>query len=241
MKLTKINLFKYALMGIAGLAFAQSVRAATIFTEGFESVPVPSSPGYLYGTSGAWTSDSNPSNGNWWYDASYGSTSNRATPFGTIALHTLSSYKTATIGSTFVTGITYRMTARVATDTNNDAGRIFFYIGDDTMGGLTDGNSLGAGAFGTSNGASSVAANGGASNATDTADWEATGHVAGTWGTITLDYVATATDNGKGITIGVWGTGDSTIDDISIDTIPEPSTAALLGLGGLALIMRRRK
>ena len=31
------------------------------------------------------------------------------------------------------------------------------------------------------------------------------------------------------------------IDDIALTTVPEPSSAALLGLGGLALILRRRK
>ena len=38
----------------------------------------------------------------------------------------------------------------------------------------------------------------------------------------------------SGATIG-------TIDDFSLTTIPEPTTTALLGLGGLALILRRRK
>jgi hypothetical protein len=31
------------------------------------------------------------------------------------------------------------------------------------------------------------------------------------------------------------------IDNISVDAVPEPTTTALLGLGGLALILRRRK
>ncbi len=31
------------------------------------------------------------------------------------------------------------------------------------------------------------------------------------------------------------------VDDVSITTVPEPSSAALLGLGGIALILRRRK
>ena len=34
---------------------------------------------------------------------------------------------------------------------------------------------------------------------------------------------------------GVW------LDDVSLTAVPEPSSTALLGLGGLALIMRRRK
>jgi hypothetical protein len=42
---------------------------------------------------------------------------------------------------------------------------------------------------------------------------------------------------------GVGGTWDQALDDISFtqQAIPEPSSAALLGLGGLALILRRRK
>jgi len=34
---------------------------------------------------------------------------------------------------------------------------------------------------------------------------------------------------------------DITVDDLSVDIVPEPSTGALLGLAGLALILRRRK
>ena len=37
------------------------------------------------------------------------------------------------------------------------------------------------------------------------------------------------------------GVFQATIDDISISPVPEPTTTALLGLGGLALILRRRK
>ena len=38
---------------------------------------------------------------------------------------------------------------------------------------------------------------------------------------------------------GNWGSGAYTVDNVS--AVPEPSSAALLGLGGLALILRRRK
>lgn len=37
------------------------------------------------------------------------------------------------------------------------------------------------------------------------------------------------------------GSGGVSIDDVSVTAVPEPSSAALLGLGGLALILRRRK
>ncbi|MCP5537501.1 MAG: PEP-CTERM sorting domain-containing protein [Akkermansiaceae bacterium] len=36
-------------------------------------------------------------------------------------------------------------------------------------------------------------------------------------------------------------TGDLIVDNLSVNIVPEPSSAALLGLGGLALILRRRK
>lgn len=42
-------------------------------------------------------------------------------------------------------------------------------------------------------------------------------------------------NNGLGTDAGL------AIDDVSISAIPEPSSAALLGLGGLALMLRRRK
>lgn len=37
------------------------------------------------------------------------------------------------------------------------------------------------------------------------------------------------------------GNFEGEIDNISVDAVPEPTTTALLGLGGLALILRRRK
>lgn len=37
------------------------------------------------------------------------------------------------------------------------------------------------------------------------------------------------------------GNFEGEIDNISVDSVPEPTTTALLGLGGLALILRRRK
>ena len=59
-----------------------------------------------------------------------------------------------------------------------------------------------------------------------------------------VSYVASAADAGKQVIFRYehaqnWGeTEDVTFD---VTPIPEPSSTALLGLGGLALIMRRRK
>jgi len=68
--------------------------------------------------------------------------------------------------------------------------------------------------------------------------------------TLTLEYTATAADVGK--TIGIQLLGDvgddgngtenyAFMDNVQLQSVPEPSSMALLGLGGLALILRRRK
>jgi len=43
------------------------------------------------------------------------------------------------------------------------------------------------------------------------------------------------------ITMGGDGPATATVDNFGVVAVPEPSTTALLGLGGLALILRRRK
>jgi len=60
----------------------------------------------------------------------------------------------------------------------------------------------------------------------------------------TVTYTATSADVGKQVIFKYshtnnWGeTADVTFD---VTAVPEPSSAALLGLGGIALILRRRK
>ena len=72
------------------------------------------------------------------------------------------------------------------------------------------------------------------------------------WDTLTVSWTATAAEAGQflGIAFGVIDNADgiqSEFDNVRLDAvaapvaIPEPSTAALLGLGGLALVLRRRK
>ena len=58
-----------------------------------------------------------------------------------------------------------------------------------------------------------------------------------------IDFLAGGTE-GQQLNIQLQGTvASSFLDDVSlsVDTVPEPTTTALLGLGGLALILRRRK
>ena len=64
-----------------------------------------------------------------------------------------------------------------------------------------------------------------------------------TWATETFDFIATSTST----TLTFEGTGglgsiaSASIDNVSIVFVPEPSSTALLGLGGLALLMRRKR
>jgi len=62
----------------------------------------------------------------------------------------------------------------------------------------------------------------------------------------TISFTADASQVGDQISIRIAETSDSTARDLFIDTmslssVPEPGSTSLLGLGGLALILRRRK
>ena len=65
--------------------------------------------------------------------------------------------------------------------------------------------------------------------------------------TVNVDFGLTGYDNVGVMFYGSFGgvTGQDSgyfdLDDVNLSVIPEPTTTALLGLGGLALILRRRK
>jgi len=58
-----------------------------------------------------------------------------------------------------------------------------------------------------------------------------------------LDFTGLSTDGSGNLVITVTASGgtDAAVSALVLTTVPEPSSAALLGLGGLALILRRRK
>ena len=59
-----------------------------------------------------------------------------------------------------------------------------------------------------------------------------------------IDASTLAATAGEDLNLNITSSGNGTaIDSVSLEvnTVPEPSSAALLGLGGLALILRRRK
>ena len=247
-----------ALTALAAIAFASSANAAiTHLTNSFEAAPVLSSPGFLYGNHDGWTTNG------YFYTTNYNSAI-RPDPQGTVdpqdppvALHANNGYSTRILADTYVAGRTYTMTVQLSGDANSttDNDRTWLYFFDDVN--QSDPASFGSGdglvrarylrdgtndSFISVNGTGATSGtNAGWSIGNNIADWTAGG---GTWGTATLSYTATAADAGRRIGVSLWAPNDASWDDItvtSVSVVPEPGSTALLGLGGLALILRRRR
>jgi len=227
MKLTKINAYKYALMGLAGLAFAGNLSAATLFSNGFEDVDVPTGS-YTYTDGPTWTSPAG--NNTWYYSTGYSSGTYTPPGEGSIAAQVRGGGIQASAGATFVAGLTYRISALTSTNSGSTNSRTIM-LGDQSLGdnAINTGNAF---AFMTveSDGMITESAN---ANNRVAANFE------NKWETLSFEYTATADDDGK--TIGIALSGAANADLVTLEIVPEPSSATLLGLGGLALILRRRK
>ena len=249
MRLKAPNLFKFASMGMIGMAFAHAVHASTIVHDvGDPSFGAAVAGGgtYTYAASAAWSQ-----NGNWFYNTAYGA--KRPYPrTGDVALHGISQYTAQILTDTFVAGRTYTFSIYLSGDgdSTGDSDRTWLY--------LFDGDAVPAGTFaegsdlvrarwisdGTVDGlvqngtGAASGTNEGWSIGTDAGDWTAGG---GTWGLATLSYTATAAEDGHPIGIAMWGAGDAAWDDVSVTSTPEPSISMLFALSGGLLLRRRRK
>ena len=256
-----VNRFKLAAMaGVFGLAFAQAMDAATIFSDNFDTPDVDAGLGYSYwdarnGDPTAWSST-----GNWWYNSSYDSGRRPNPRSGSQALHGGADYNWVILSDTFAAQTKYTFSIWTQGDNDStgdglsgtDSIWLYLYSGD-ALDINADGRPGGDGSFDnnslfgvqfTADGMTNVTVNagGGAIGAFD--GFERSAESA--WNQASISYtIGDVGDSlvGKPIAIGMWGRVDAAFDDalLSSEAIPEPSSVLLSLLGGSLLLFRRSR
>jgi hypothetical protein len=210
----------------------------------FEDYAVPAI-GYAYANdyrpTSAWIDDQdNPpgytqdnSASAWLYDADYSDDptfSRRAAPrTGNQAMHGLANYSSQETGAVFEANHTYTFSIWAQNDQIlNDTNGLFMYIFDGDVA-FSDANSL-ASVLHTA-----INARSGADRAASQANW--------TLLTLSHYVAAGAPEIGNPVGVGFFARRDTAVDDASLSVVPEPATVFLIGagLGGLALLRRRRE
>jgi PEP-CTERM motif-containing protein len=238
----------------AGIWIPSIVYAANIplGDPSFEAYTVPAS-GYAYADeyrpTSAWVDDMDSPGGytqddvdsNWMYNANYaenGSTVRKrgAPRTGTQAMHGGSNYSGQLSSAIFEAGMTYEFSVYAQGDDDADGGtsRVWMYIFDGSVP-FSEANSLEFARYAPDTG-DFLNRGAGMTEAESQANW--------TQITISHDAVAGAAEIGQPVGVAVWGAADAGVDDGSLrsfPTIPEPSTVILVGIGGLALLGRRRR
>ncbi len=224
----------------------------------FEDFAVPASFGYAYAAplappgvnvgyrpTSAWVDDLNSPPGytqddndsNWLYNAAYGESSSahrRAAPrTGDQAMHGAFFYNAQVTNAVWESGksYTFSLWSQGDIDASGTSSRVFLYLFDGDAS-FSQANSLVFKRFGVDTGdfinrpASATAAESQAM-----------------WTQISLSRTVApgAPEVGHRIGVAFWLGDDSGVDDATLRVVPEPASVILVGLGGLALLARRRR
>jgi hypothetical protein len=213
-----------------GYAYANQYRPTSGWVDDLDSPP-----GY--------TQDNATSN--WLYNAAYGESSaahRRPAPrTGNQAMHGFTQYSAQETSAVFEAGKTYTFSIWAQGDIDATVGagsagssRVFLYLFDGSLP-FSEANSLTFKRY-----------------APDTGDfvnrdpsWSAAESQAA-WRQISLSYdvLPGSPVIGHPVGVGFWGADDNALDDATLTvlpTVPEPATALLLGAGGVALAVIRRR
>lgn len=232
MKLNKLTKTSAILAG--SMMFAGSAGAATTFTENFESGSAFG--GGTGGAFGTYTTGQNfsgdPHSNVTSGGGLYGHLIGVANPAVSDAVDLSAGDVTAAAAGT----ATYSFSAWLASYTSDTEAPQFSVEFFDATGG--GGSSLGTVVLANGKsitGSSDAATPGGAWNDKNWSLYTANGSVPTNTQSFRITY-SSVTD-----VAGTAGGNDAYADNVEFTVVPEPSSTALLGLGGLALILRRRK
>jgi PEP-CTERM motif len=217
--------------------------------------PFPAGTGYAYSNqyrpTSAWVDDldhfaslpgynQDDGNSNWLYNSAYAegasSARKRASPrTGDQAMHGLAYYNAQETGAVFEAQMTYTFSlwAQGDDDASLISSRVFLYLFDGSVP-FSEANSLKFRRF-----------------APDTGDFlnrplGASAAISqGLWREISLSHTVLpgAPEIGHPVGVGFWIDRDGAVDDASlrVDAVPEPGAAALLCLGAMGIVRRKRR
>jgi hypothetical protein len=216
----------------------------------FDGFVVPAL-GYAYANTyrptSAWIDDLNSPpgynqddiNSNWLYTSSYGESNiahRRASPrTGNQAMHGLFHYSAQKTGAVFEAQMTYTFSlwAQGDIDATGSTSRVFLYLFDGSIP-FSEANSLLFRRF-----------------APDTGDFvnrplaATAAQSQALWTQISLSHTVLpgAPEIGHPVGVAFWMADDGAVDDatLTVQPVPEPATAALAGIGGALLLIRRRR
>jgi hypothetical protein len=233
------------------MAFAIDIPLGDPSFEDFAVPAFPAGVGYAYSDTyrptSAWVDDLDHNSGfyhqddgksNWLYEAGYaeaGSAARKrpAPRTGRQAMHGIGYYNAQETGAVFEANMTYTFSvwAQGDDDSTLSSSRVFLYIFDGSVP-FSEANALTFQRF-----------------APDTGDFlnRVPGMTAvesqSNWTQISLSHFVApgSPEIGNPVGVGLWIASDGAVDDATLSVVPEPTTLVLVGLGGVLLLVRRRR